>query len=148
MAFQIVDDILDVVATDEQLGKPSGNDLVEGVYTLPVIRTLADDADGELAGLLGRPLDDAEQARAKEPRARGSPHRQQRRLRRRLHRGGDRPPRLAARRGQRRRPPLGGEEPALLDSPADSENGEWGQRTAGLTHRLTGFVSFTGFVGR
>ena len=26
MAFQIVDDILDVVATDEQLGKPAGHD--------------------------------------------------------------------------------------------------------------------------
>lgn len=43
MAFQIVDDILDLVATDEQLGKPSGHDLIEGVYTLPVIRTLASD---------------------------------------------------------------------------------------------------------
>ena len=41
MAFQIVDDILDVVATDEQLGKPAGHDLVEGVYTLPVLRVLA-----------------------------------------------------------------------------------------------------------
>ena len=41
MVFQIVDDILDVVATDEELGKPAGNDLVEGVYTLPVIRALA-----------------------------------------------------------------------------------------------------------
>ena len=40
MAFQIVDDILDVVATDEQLGKPAGHDLVEGVYTLPVLRAL------------------------------------------------------------------------------------------------------------
>ena len=27
--------------TDEQLGKPAGHDLVEGVYTLPVLRTLA-----------------------------------------------------------------------------------------------------------
>ena len=34
MAFQIVDDMLDVVATDGQLGKPAGHDLVEGVYTL------------------------------------------------------------------------------------------------------------------
>ena len=34
MAFQIVDDVLDVVATDAQLGKPAGHDLVEGVYTL------------------------------------------------------------------------------------------------------------------
>jgi heptaprenyl diphosphate synthase len=67
MVFQIVDDILDVVATDEQLGKPAGNDLVEGVYTLPVIRALAD-ADGaaHLAELLGRPIDRevADRARA------------------------------------------------------------------------------------
>ena len=62
MAFQIVDDILDVVATDEQLGKPSGHDLVEGVYTLPVLRVLAaggPDAD-RLGELLGRPLEGAE----------------------------------------------------------------------------------------
>jgi heptaprenyl diphosphate synthase len=57
MAFQIVDDILDVVATDEQLGKPAGNDLAEGVYTLPVIRALAAPGTGtELGELLGRPL--------------------------------------------------------------------------------------------
>src|SRR5947209_10342412 len=43
MVFQIVDDILDVVATEEELGKPAGNDLVEGVYTLPVILALAAD---------------------------------------------------------------------------------------------------------
>jgi len=58
MVFQIVDDILDVVATDEELGKPAGNDLVEGVYTLPVIRALA--ATGESDGLrklLGAPLE-------------------------------------------------------------------------------------------
>jgi heptaprenyl diphosphate synthase len=61
MAFQIVDDILDVVATDEQLGKPSGHDLVEGVYTLPVLRVLAAGGpDAERLGeLLGRPLDAA-----------------------------------------------------------------------------------------
>ncbi len=58
MAFQIVDDILDVVATDEQLGKPSGNDLMEGVYTLPVIRAMADPVCGdELRSLLGGPID-------------------------------------------------------------------------------------------
>ena len=66
MAFQIVDDILDVVATDEQLGKPAGNDLAEGVYTLPVIRALnGTDQAAELANLLGRPLDRAEVARAR-----------------------------------------------------------------------------------
>ena len=60
MVFQIVDDILDVVATDEQLGKPAGNDLVEGVYTLPVIRALASAESSEaLRALLGGPLDKA-----------------------------------------------------------------------------------------
>jgi heptaprenyl diphosphate synthase len=66
MVFQIVDDILDVVATDEELGKPAGNDLVEGVYTLPVIRALASaDADA-LRDLLGTALgrDEVEAARA------------------------------------------------------------------------------------
>jgi heptaprenyl diphosphate synthase len=47
MVFQIVDDILDLVATDAQLGKPAGNDLVEGIYTLPVIHGLTDSRYGE-----------------------------------------------------------------------------------------------------
>ncbi|HEV3400607.1 MAG TPA: polyprenyl synthetase family protein [Acidimicrobiales bacterium] len=60
MVFQIIDDILDVVATEEQLGKPAGNDLVEGVYTLPVIRALAHDEAGQvLRRLLGGPVDAA-----------------------------------------------------------------------------------------
>ena len=42
MAFQVVDDILDVIATDEELGKPAGHDIAEGIYNLPVIRALAD----------------------------------------------------------------------------------------------------------
>jgi heptaprenyl diphosphate synthase len=62
VVFQIVDDLLDLTATDSQLGKPSGHDMVEGVYSLPVIRTLArtDPAAAELRDLLGRPLDGAE----------------------------------------------------------------------------------------
>ena len=34
IVFQIVDDIFDITATDDQLGKPAGHDMVEGVYTL------------------------------------------------------------------------------------------------------------------
>ena len=56
MAFQVVDDILDLVATDEELGKPSGNDIREGVYTLPVIRMIA--SGDPVKELLGGPLDE------------------------------------------------------------------------------------------
>ena len=56
MAFQIVDDILDLVATDEQLGKPSGNDLMEGVYTLPVIFAFSSDNGEALKELLGKEI--------------------------------------------------------------------------------------------
>lgn len=53
MAFQVVDDILDIIATDDQLGKPAGNDLIEGIYTLPVIHALSDPVVGpELRPLL------------------------------------------------------------------------------------------------
>ena len=55
MAFQIVDDVLDVVATDEQLGKPAGADLAEGNYTLPVILTLRTPAGDELRRILSLP---------------------------------------------------------------------------------------------
>lgn len=57
LAFQVVDDLLDVMATDEELGKPAGNDLVEGVYTLPVIRALAGTAGADLRALLGKPIE-------------------------------------------------------------------------------------------
>ena len=55
MAFQIVDDVLDVIATDEQLGKPAGHDIAEGIYNLPVIHALAE-LDGDLRTLLGGPI--------------------------------------------------------------------------------------------
>jgi len=64
MVFQIVDDVLDVVCTDEQLGKPAGNDLVTGVYTLPVIRAMAGAPD--LQSLLGAPLDGDTMNRARD----------------------------------------------------------------------------------
>jgi geranylgeranyl pyrophosphate synthase len=37
IAFQIVDDILDFIGTDEELGKPTGSDLVQGTVTLPTL---------------------------------------------------------------------------------------------------------------
>ena len=67
MAFQVVDDILDIVATDEQLGKPAGNDLIEGIYTLPVIHALADtDVADELRPLLTRDISVEQRDRARE----------------------------------------------------------------------------------
>jgi heptaprenyl diphosphate synthase len=66
MVFQIVDDILDVIATDEELGKRAGHDMEEGVYTLPVLLTLAQqssDSD-ELRSFLGKPLSQTERERA------------------------------------------------------------------------------------
>ncbi|HZQ87407.1 MAG TPA: polyprenyl synthetase family protein [Acidimicrobiales bacterium] len=66
MVFQIVDDILDIVETEEVLGKPAGHDMVEGVYTLPVIRALATSStSGDLRALLGRPLDGPERDKAR-----------------------------------------------------------------------------------
>ena len=72
MAFQIVDDILDVIATDEQLGKPSGNDILEGIYTLPVIFSLQDPAVAdELRSLLRYDITIEQRDRARELTRRG-----------------------------------------------------------------------------
>ncbi len=37
IAFQIVDDILDFVSTEEEMGKPTGSDLAQGTLTLPAM---------------------------------------------------------------------------------------------------------------
>lgn len=37
MSYQIVDDILDFTATDKELGKPAGSDLLQGNITLPIL---------------------------------------------------------------------------------------------------------------
>ena len=41
--FQITDDILDLNSDSETLGKPAGNDILEGTYTLPVLLALEKD---------------------------------------------------------------------------------------------------------
>jgi heptaprenyl diphosphate synthase len=66
MLFQVRDDVLDVVGTEEELGKPAGQDLAEGIYTLPVLLALADSAVGpELRPLLGQPLGQPERDKAR-----------------------------------------------------------------------------------
>ena len=68
MAFQLSDDIMDVTATEEELRKPPGQDMREGVYTLPVLHALHDgDAGRELRELLSQgPPQDERLARALE----------------------------------------------------------------------------------
>lgn len=67
MLFQLRDDVLDIVATEQELGKPAGQDLAEGVYTLPVLVALEDERTGsELRNLLGQPLGQPERDKARQ----------------------------------------------------------------------------------
>ena len=66
MIYQLRDDVLDVIAVDNQLGKPAGQDLAEGIYNLPTLVALRDETVGdELRALLGSPLDDDDRERAR-----------------------------------------------------------------------------------
>jgi geranylgeranyl pyrophosphate synthase len=49
LAFQLLDDVLDVSGPPERTGKPRGTDLLDGTVTLPLI--LARSGDPELGGL-------------------------------------------------------------------------------------------------
>jgi heptaprenyl diphosphate synthase len=53
LAFQLSDDIMDVISTERELRKEPGQDMREGVYTLPVLYALRESArSAELADLL------------------------------------------------------------------------------------------------
>jgi heptaprenyl diphosphate synthase len=47
LAFQLSDDIMDLVASERELGKEPGQDLREGVFTLPVLHALGSGAHGD-----------------------------------------------------------------------------------------------------
>lgn len=61
MAFQVADDLLDLTASEEELGKPPGSDLREGVYNLPIIWAIEEHP--EIAGLLGSREVDVDEVR-------------------------------------------------------------------------------------
>ena len=61
MAFQITDDVLDIMQTSEQIGKPAGNDIRQGIVTLPVIHALNVSPEAEeLAAIVTDPEMDNE----------------------------------------------------------------------------------------
>lgn len=47
IAFQIVDDVLDVIGDPGSTGKPVGNDILEGKPTLPIIFAIQDEEHGD-----------------------------------------------------------------------------------------------------
>ena len=58
MAFQVVDDILDVQGSTEEVGKPVGNDLLNGVVTLPVFAYVkSNPEDRSVAEFFANPQD-------------------------------------------------------------------------------------------
>jgi geranylgeranyl pyrophosphate synthase len=48
MAFQIIDDVLDYSGSENVIGKPAGNDLRQGLITLPLIYALENEQNGHL----------------------------------------------------------------------------------------------------
>jgi heptaprenyl diphosphate synthase len=63
MAFQLIDDVLDLIGDPERLGKPVGADMRSGVLTMPALLELANPSGGDLrALLLRRQSADLEQA--------------------------------------------------------------------------------------
>jgi geranylgeranyl pyrophosphate synthase len=55
MVFQLSDDALDLVATEDTLGKPAGSDIREGTFTLPVLTAIRGPEGPRLRRLLDQP---------------------------------------------------------------------------------------------
>jgi heptaprenyl diphosphate synthase len=55
IVFQLADDALDLVGTEDSLGKPAGSDIREGKFTLPVLAAAQDPGGGRLRHLLSQP---------------------------------------------------------------------------------------------
>ncbi|MGH8928221.1 MAG: polyprenyl synthetase family protein, partial [Acidimicrobiia bacterium] len=55
MVFQLADDALDLVGTEDSLGKPAGSDIREGTFTLPVLAAVQDPGSVRLRQLLRTP---------------------------------------------------------------------------------------------
>jgi geranylgeranyl pyrophosphate synthase len=53
MGFQVLDDVLDLIGDENRLGKPTGNDIASGVYTLPVLAALRGPGGDDLRRALG-----------------------------------------------------------------------------------------------
>jgi geranylgeranyl pyrophosphate synthase len=64
LAFQMVDDLLDIVGPEEKIGKPVGSDLRAGIISLPVVLSIQ--GNPELRRLFGDKLEGANFARALE----------------------------------------------------------------------------------
>jgi heptaprenyl diphosphate synthase len=87
LAFQLSDDIMDVAASEDELGKEPGVDLKEGVYTLPVLHALhGGERSDELRTLLSDGVPEGERLQRDRPVARNP----RPRPRRRVGRGGAR----------------------------------------------------------
>ena len=74
MAFQITDDVLDVVGDEGDLGKTVGRDLLEGMPTLPMIYAVAerDGTGAELAARIVAPAKNSADVRELLDEIRGS----------------------------------------------------------------------------
>lgn len=52
MVFQLADDVLDLVSTSEEIGKPAGSDIHEGKFTMPLLLALAGSEGDRIRKLL------------------------------------------------------------------------------------------------